>query len=159
MQTLYIRTAEQFAAASQEMVIETAQRLISARFHPRARILSNPGLVRTFLRLQLGPRKTEEFAVLFLSSRYRLLRYEILFHGTLDTVKVYPREVLREALAVNARYAIVARNNPEGDPDPQGEDQCLAHTLREALAMIDVSLRDYFVVGAKVTSLAELGLI
>lgn len=159
MQTLYTRTANRFAAASEETVIETAQRLISARFHPRARILSNPGLVRTFLRVQLGSRKTQEFAVLLLSSRYRLLRYEILFHGTLDTVKVYPRELLREALAANARHAIVARNDPEGNSEPRGEDQRLAHTLREALAMIDVSLRDYFVVGAKVVSLAELGLM
>jgi DNA repair protein RadC len=159
MPTLYIRTAEHFTAATEHEVIETAQALLSERFKPRTPILTTPDLVREFLKLHLAPRDAQAFAALFLSPRYRLIRYSILFRGTIDTVTVYPRTLVRECIELNARHVIVARNDVEGVSEPTDTDCALAHKLADALALIEVSLRDYFIVGNDVSSLAQQGLL
>lgn len=102
----------------------------------------------------------EVFAVLFLDAQNRLIRYEELFRGTLTQTSVYPREVLKAALACNAAGVILAHNHPSGFPEPSRADVAITTTLQQALALIDVRVLDHLVVATSgVVSLAERGLI
>ncbi|MGH8259580.1 MAG: JAB domain-containing protein, partial [Steroidobacteraceae bacterium] len=159
MPTLYLRSTHHYTEATTEQVIEAAQQLITERFQPHAPILSSTEEVQQFLRLQLAPRQVQSFAALFLSPRHRLIRYEVLFRGTIDTVTVYPRELIRHAIEFNARYVILARNDVEGISEPREQDRRLAHQIAEALALVDADVLDYLIVGDTVTSLRTLGLV
>jgi len=116
--------------------------------------------VRGFLRSRLGPSRREIFACLFLDSRHRLIAFEPLFLGTVDRASVYPREVLRRSLELNAAALILAHNHPSGIAEPSSADIALTSSLRELLRQIDVALLDHLVVGSGVeVSLAERGLL
>ncbi|HEY6133585.1 MAG TPA: DNA repair protein RadC, partial [Rubrivivax sp.] len=110
--------------------------------------------------LQLGALEREEFAVLFLDSQHRLLQMKTLFRGTLNQTSVYPREVVKEALALNAGAVILAHNHPSGAAEPSRADEMLTRTLQSALQLVDVRVLDHLVVGrGVVVSLAERGLL
>ena len=116
--------------------------------------------VKDYVALQLGGRLHEVFAVLFLDGQHRLLRLEELFHGTLSQTSVYPREVVRRALALNAGAVILAHNHPSGVAEPSRADEFLTQTLKSALQLVDVRVLDHLVVGqGQVISFAERGLL
>jgi DNA repair protein RadC len=122
--------------------------------------LQSPQAVRDYLRLALAARPYEVFVGLFLDSQNRLLAAEELFRGTLAQTSVYPREVVKAALARNAAAMIFAHNHPSGLAEPSRADELLTLSLKQALALIDVRTLDHFVVaGGRLTSLAERGLI
>jgi DNA repair protein RadC len=122
--------------------------------------VSSPSAARELCRLRLGNLGHEVFAVLWLDAQNRLIAFEELFRGTLTQTSVFPREVVKQALAHNAAAAIVAHNHPSGVPEPSMADQMLTRTLKEALALIDCRLLDHLVVGAEAsTSFAERGLL
>jgi len=122
--------------------------------------LSAPGAVRDYLRLSLGTRQHEVFVALFLDAQHRVLRSEELFRGTLTQTSVYPREVVKAALAANAAAVIFAHNHPSGVAQPSRADELLTRQLKEALALVDVKVLDHFVVAADHTlSFAERGLL
>ena len=98
------------------------------------------------------------FAALFLASQHRVLAFEELFRGTLDSASIYPREVVKRALLLNSGAIIAVHNHPSGDPEPSHSDRVFTHALKEALALVDVQLLDHLVVGAEgVVSMAERG--
>jgi DNA repair protein RadC len=98
--------------------------------------------------------------VLFLDTRHRLLRMEELFRGTLTQTSVYPREVVKRALALNAAAVLLAHNHPSGVAEPSRADEYLTQTLKSALALVDVRVLDHLVVGRQgVVSFAERGLL
>jgi len=98
--------------------------------------------------------------VLFLDSQHRLLVAEELFRGTLTQTSVYPREVVKAALAHNAAAVILAHNHPSGVAEPSRADELLTQSLKQALALVDVRTLDHFVVaGNRVVSFAERGLM
>ena len=98
--------------------------------------------------------------MLFLDGQHRLLRLEEMFHGTLTQTSVYPREVLRRALSLNAGAVVLAHNHPSGLAEPSRADEYLTQTLKTALQMIDVRVLDHIIVGqGQVVSLAERGLM
>ncbi|HGP3147634.1 TPA: JAB domain-containing protein, partial [Pseudomonas aeruginosa] len=102
----------------------------------------------------------EVFAALFLDSQHRLLEYVELFRGTIDAAAVYPREVVKEALRVNAAAVIFSHNHPSGNPEPSQADKVLTQRLKEALALVDVRTLDHIIVGGEATaSFAEQGLL
>lgn len=116
--------------------------------------------VRTYLRLQLDALPHECFAVMFLDVRHRLIRMDNMFRGTLSHTIAYPREVVKRALALEAAAVILAHNHPSGHAQPSEADIRLTRTLKEALALVEVSVLDHFVVGAgQAVSMAELGLL
>lgn len=120
--------------------------------------LNSPQAVTKYLLLLLGAKPYESFAVLFLDVKNRLIACEEMFRGTLTHTSVYPREIVKEALAHNAASVILAHNHPSGSPEPSGADHNLTQTLKQALALIDVRVLDHFVVGnKKVYSFAEHG--
>lgn len=126
----------------------------------RGDALNSPRAVRDYLQLLLGSRQQEVFLVLFLDTRHRVIAAEELFHGTLGQTSVYPREVVKRALAHNAAAVILAHNHPSGVAEPSQSDQLLTGALKQALALVDVQVLDHFVVAAGHTlSFAEKGLI
>ena len=98
--------------------------------------------------------------VLFLDSQHKLLGLERLFTGTLGQTSVYPREVVKRALARNAGAVILAHNHPSGVAEPSRADEFLTQTLKTALALVDVRVIDHLVIGqGHVVSFAERGLL
>ena len=98
--------------------------------------------------------------VLFLDSQNRLITSEELFHGTLSQTSVYPREVVKRALANNAASVMLAHNHPSGLTEPSQADCLLTTALKQALALVDVRVLDHIVVGEEeALSFAEKGLI
>jgi DNA repair protein RadC len=129
--------------------------------HARSRdALVSPQAVRDYLKLTLGARPCEVFVGLFLDSQNRVLAAEELFRGTLAQTSVYPREVVKAALAHNAAAMIFAHNHPSGVAEPSRADELLTQALKQALALVDIRTLDHFVVaGGQLTSFAERGLL
>jgi DNA repair protein RadC len=123
--------------------------------------LASPEAVRDWLRLSLGNLPHEVFVALWLDAQNRLIASEELFRGTLTQTSVYPREVVKRALANNAGAVILAHNHPSGLAEPSRADEVLTSSLKQALALIDVKLLDHFIVAGtnRPLSFAERGLI
>ncbi|MDN3524419.1 DNA repair protein RadC [Halomonas sabkhae] len=142
-----------------QAVLELARRHLASRLD-REGALTSPGLVRDYLMSRLRHLGHEEFAALFLDSQHRVIRYESLFRGTLDSASVYPREVARRALELGAGAVIFAHNHPSGVAEPSQSDERITERLRQALALFEVRVLDHFVVGdGEVVSFAERGLL
>jgi DNA repair protein RadC len=139
--------------------VEIARRALHAEVaHGDA--LTSPDAVRDYLKLKLAPETVEVFVGLFLDSQHRLIAAEELARGTLAQTSVYPREVVKAALARNAAAVIFAHNHPSGVAEPSRADELLTQSLRSALALVDVRTLDHLVVaGPRVTSFAERGLL
>lgn len=121
-------------------------------------LLTNPQMVKNFLRAKLRHQSHEVFAALFLDSQNRLLSFETLFTGTLDSCAVHPREVVKRALALHAASVIFAHNHPSGCAEPSAADKQITQRLKSALALIDIRVLDHLIVGnSEVVSLAERG--
>ena len=146
-------------AAQLAAVLELARR--SLRENLKAGIaLTSPGAVRDYLRLALGARTHEVFVVLFLDAQHRVLSDAELFRGTLTQTSVYPREVVKAALAANAAAVILAHNHPSGVAQPSQADELLTRQLKEALALVEVKVLDHFIVaGSQTLSFAERGML
>lgn len=142
-----------------QVVLEMARRALRERLD-RGAALSSPQAVRDYLRLMLQHRPHEVFGVVFLDAQNRVLAVEELFRGTLTQTSVYPREVVKRALANNAAAVIFTHNHPSGIAEPSRSDEALTITLRQALALVDVKVLDHFVIGAgSAMSFAERGLL
>jgi DNA repair protein RadC len=122
--------------------------------------LSSPQAVRDYLRLAIEARPYEVFMVLCLDAQNRLIAVDELFRGTLTQTSVYPREVVKLALAHNAAAVIFAHNHPSGVAEPSRADELLTTALKQALALVDIKVLDHFVVGrGTAVSFAERGLL
>lgn len=122
--------------------------------------LNHPSAVRDYLRIHFAGREHESFVVFFLDAQNRLISVEEMFRGTLTQTSVYPREVVKRALAVNAGCVIFAHNHPSGVAEPSSADETLTQALKQALALVDVRALDHFIVaGTGVLSFAERGLL
>lgn len=142
-----------------QAVLEMSRRALQEELQ-RGDALNSPRAVRDYLQLLLAGRQQEVFMVLFLDTQHRVIAFDELFHGTLSQTSVYPREVVKRALAHNAAAVILGDNHPSGVAEPSGADQLLTTALKQALALVDVAVLDHFVVAAGQTlSFAEQGLI
>ena len=140
-------------------VLELARRSLNQELTEQP-LFDSPAKVKEYLRMQLGGRAHEVFAVLFLDAQHRLIRLEEMFRGTLTQTSVYPREVVKRALEWHAGSVILAHNHPSGVAEPSRADEFLTQTLKSALALVDVRVLDHMVVGqSEVVSLAERGLM
>jgi DNA repair protein RadC len=144
----------QFAAA-----IELAQRSIGEKLKEGA-ALTSPGAVRDYLRLALGGRQYEVFVCIWLDAQHRVIKFEEPFRGTLTQTSVYPREIVKQALAINAAAVIFAHNHPSGVAQPSQADELLTANLKEALALVEVKVLDHFIIaGNQAISFAERGML
>ncbi len=149
------------AKASQLVaVLELARRALAEEVRA-GDLLSSPGAVRDWLRLRLAALPHEVFCAMWLDSQNRLIAFEELFRGTLTRTSVYPREVVKRALACNASAAVFAHNHPSGVAEPSGADELLTRSLKQALSLVDIKLLDHFIVAghAAPVSFAERGLL
>ena len=97
---------------------------------------------------------------LFLDSQNRLLAADELFRGTLTQTSVYPREIVKRALTLNAGAVIFAHNHPSGVAEPSRSDELLTASLKQALALVDVRVLDHLIVaGTSTVSFADRGLL
>ncbi|HTI18390.1 MAG TPA: DNA repair protein RadC, partial [Trinickia sp.] len=128
-------------------IMEMARRSLVDKMRKR-RLMNSPEAVENYLRLQIGGQPQEVFVSLFLDARHRLIRCEENARGSLTRMAVYPREIVRRALAANAASLIVAHNHPSGAVQPSASDCRLTQTLRDALALVDVQLSDHLIIGA-----------
>lgn len=142
-----------------QAVLEMARRALQEVMEARD-VLSSPRAVRNYLQLQLRGRQQEVFMAIFLDAQHRVIVSEELFHGTLTQTSVYPREVVKRALAHNAAALIFAHNHPSGVAEPSQSDRLLTDALKQALALVEVRVLDHFVVAdAQCLSFAEQGML
>lgn len=145
--------------AQLQAVLEMSRRALAEEMKRRD-ALSSPASVRDYLRLKLAGLGHEVFLAVFLDAQNRVLVAEELFRGSLTQTSVYPREVVKQALAHNAAGVILAHNHPSGVAEPSQADRWLTDQLKAALALVDVKVLDHFVVaGGHSLSFAERGLI
>jgi DNA repair protein RadC len=144
----------QFIAA-----LELARRSMDERLKERA-ALTSPSAVRDYLRLALASRQHEVFVCIWVDAQHKVIAVEEPFRGTLTQTSVYPREIVKAALAANAAAVIFAHNHPSGVAQPSQADELLTRNLKEALALVDVKVLDHFIVaGNQAASFAERGLL
>lgn len=122
-------------------------------------LLDNPGSVMSYLATKLQHKQHEVFACILLDVRLNLLHYEELFRGSLSGTNVYPREVVKLVLKMNASSIIFAHNHPSGDTRPSNADKQITKRLQQALGLIDVAVIDHIIVGEDTYSMAEHGLL
>jgi DNA repair protein RadC len=144
---------------TQDQIIKRTLRILDARMRNTS-ALSSPDTVRDYLRLLLHDRGHEVFVCVFLDAQHRVIASEELFRGTLTQTSVYPREVVKAALAHNAASILFAHNHPSGVMEPSRADELITQALKQALALVDVKVLDHFVIaGSGSVSFAERGLL
>ncbi|WP_282344269.1 MULTISPECIES: DNA repair protein RadC [Pseudomonas] len=132
--------------AQLQAVLEMGRRHLAEGLK-RDSALESPQAVRDYLKARLRHEPHEVFACLFLDAKHRVLAFEALFHGSIDSASVYPRQVVKRALAHNAAALILTHNHPSGVAEPSQADRQLTRRLADALALVDVRVLDHFIVG------------
>ena len=157
--SLMIRDEQgRYLPATAEQILDAARKVIDQKVQRGAAFTSSE-LVKEYLIAKLGGFEHEVFAALFLDAKHRLIQYVEMFRGSIDSASVYPREVVKEALRLNAAAVIFAHNHPSGNPEPSQADKVLTQRLKEALALVDVRSLDHIIVaGQRTVSFAERGL-
>jgi len=127
---------------------------------PAGVAIKSPADTEAFLLSKLRHLGHELFCCLYLDNRHRVLRFDEMFRGTIDGTSVYPREVVKEALAVNAAAVILAHNHPSGVAEPSQADERITRRVKSALDLVDIRLLDHLVIGdGTSTSLASRGML
>lgn len=129
-----------------QAVLEMGRRHLAERLR-RDSALESPQAVRDYLKSLLRHEHHEVFGCMFMDSKHRMLAFEVLFRGSIDSASVYPRQVVKRALAHNAAAVIFCHNHPSGVPEPSEADRTLTQRLTEALDLIEVRVLDHFIVG------------
>ena len=158
--SLMVRDSQgRYFLATADQILEAVRQAIEHKMQ-RGASFSSPAAVKEYLRAKLAGFEHEVFAVLFLDTQHRLIEYAEMFRGTIDSASVYPRELVKEALRLNAAAVVVSHNHPSGNPEPSRVDEVLTQRLKEALTLVDVRTLDHIIVaGNSTTSFAERGLI
>tara|TARA_R110000851_G_scaffold275824_1_gene428551 strand:- start:12774 stop:13721 length:948 start_codon:yes stop_codon:yes gene_type:complete len=148
---------DQFQGISEADICERASDILKARYAPSVNFTSPQSVVR-YLRASLEHLESEQFHVLFLDSQHKLIKSEVLFKGTIDGSAVYPREVVKAALAANAAAVVFAHNHPSGVPEASGADKSITTRLVAALKTVDIKCLDHIIIGGgEFTSFAQKG--
>lgn len=159
MAALHSNIARQQAREDRQTVTRALQ-LLEGEMRKPGKALNGTGAARQFLTLSLAGYDREVFSALWLDAQHRLIMAEHLAVGTLTQTSVFPREVIKQALAHNAAAVIFAHNHPSGCIDPSHADLILTRALMDALALVDMRVLDHFIVaGTEAASLAEMGLL
>lgn len=139
---------------------ELLRRALEETFREPGDSLASPDAVKSYLRLFLAGQEYESFVAIWLDAQNRLISGLEMFRGTTTQTSVYPREVVRTGLKLNASAVIFAHNHPSGSVEPSRADEMLTNQLRQALALVDIKVLDHFIVTDTSTmSFAERGLI
>lgn len=145
-----------YLPASKEAIFTAAKRLSGSQLR-RGAVIQSSDNAKDAIQHRLVGLQCEIFACLFLDSQHRVLAFQEMFRGTVNSATVHPREVVKEALQLNAAAVILAHNHPSGETKPSTQDIELTNKLKEILRVIDVRILDHLVVGDQVLSMADLG--
>ncbi len=140
----------------ENQILEHAAEILANRY-VRGDALTNPDATKEYIRCKLGGYEREVFALLLLDNQNRLIEFKELFRGTVNAASVYPREVVKAVLEINASAVIMAHNHPSGDATPSQADRRITERLKDALALVDVRTLDHIVVGNDCVSFSERG--
>lgn len=141
-----------------QAVVEMSRRYLDEKIQ-RGDAMSSVHDVKRYLQSRLQHYPFEVFSCLFLDNKHRVIEYEELFRGTIDSASVHPREVVRRVLHHNAAAIVLAHNHPSGVAEPSESDKAITKKLQQALRLIDVRLLDHFIIGDEVISFAERGMM
>lgn len=140
-------------------ILAMAKHLIAQQFI-RGQALTSPDDAREFLMLELAHLEHEVFYCIFLDNQHRIIEAEACFQGTIDSANVYPRELVKRTLQLNARAVILAHNHPSGLAEPSEADRAITRKLIDALNLVEVRVLDHFIIaGIEQFSFAERGLL
>lgn len=146
------------SANTDDDTIRQALAILERRLGGAKDVLTSPQNAKDYLRLKTAALEHEVFMCVWLDAQNRVIDIEQMFRGTLTQASVYPREVVKSALAKNAASVMFAHNHPSGSPTPSNADRNLTRDLMAALSFVDVRVLDHFVIGASdVFSFAERG--
>lgn len=141
------------------LVGEIACRMAKAEVRERPALTNWPALIG-YLQTTMGYAQIEQFRILFLDRKNSLIADEVQQRGTVNHTPVYPREVMKRALILNASALIVAHNHPSGDPHPSRDDIEMTRQLKEAANVFEIELHDHVVIGhGRHASFRSLGLL
>ncbi|PZP98312.1 MAG: DNA repair protein [Variovorax paradoxus] len=140
-------------------ILQAAQEVLAARL-VHTPVLDAPSTVKDYLRVKLGTLEHEVFGVVFLSAQHAVIAIEELFRGSASQATVYPREVVKRAMQLNASACILFHNHPSGTAEPSRADEYLTSQLQTALKLVDCRVLDHLIAtSTTVRSMAEMGLI
>lgn len=123
-------------------------------------VFDSPQVVKDFIRFRIGAEEREHFMVVFLDAQNRCIEADVMFSGTVSQTSVYPREIVKRALSLNAVSVILAHNHPSGAVEPSSSDISLTDVVKTALKTVDIRVLDHIIVGAtRASSFAEKGLL
>jgi DNA repair protein RadC len=144
-----------------DATIESALKILETRisYSSNAPSLTSPQASKDYVKLQLATYEHEVFACIFLDNTNRVITFEEMFRGTIDSANVYPREVVKACLRNNAAAVIFTHNHPSGIAEPSQADIAITECLKKALALVDIRVLDHLIVGEEVVSFAERGLL
>lgn len=147
-------------AANECRAIDRALAIVGRTLKAPGREFLDPDAVKCYFQLYLAGETVEHFAVLFLDPQNRFIAIETVAVGTLTQTNVYPREIVRTALAHGAAAVVLAHNHPSGKMQPSRADREITGTLKTTLALVDVRVLDHVIVGGdNALSMAEMGLL
>ncbi|KHN60841.1 DNA repair protein RadC [Dickeya fangzhongdai] len=142
-----------------QAVAELARRLFSSHL-AREDAMLNPEVTQQYLQLLLAHHEREVFLVMFLDNQHRVIRHQEMFAGTISSVEVHPREIVREALKANAAALILAHNHPSGRAEPSQADRSITGKIVQACQLLEIRVLDHLVIGrGEYVSFAERGWI
>ncbi|MFS2225283.1 DNA repair protein RadC [Pantoea sp. B65] len=138
-------------------VAELGRRFFRAKM-AREDVLANPQVTHQYLLGMLAHREREIFMVIFLDNQHRVIAAQEMFAGSINSVEVHPREIIREALKINAAALILAHNHPSGMPEPSAADRDITQQIINAGLLFNIRILDHLVVGhGQYVSFAERG--
>jgi len=146
-------------ALTEKQILKAAKAILKKQF-TKGKAFTNPNMVKNHLMFKYANYEHEVFICIFLDNQHRIIKEVEMFRGTIDSASVYPREVVKKALEVNAAAVIFSHNHPSGESTPSEADKHITEKLKSALGLIEVSILDHFIIGgAGLYSFAEHGLI
>lgn len=151
-------TAPKVRELSDEMILRRAANIIERKFLKTIGY-SGSTEVKQFCEYRIGNYDREVFAVMFLNSQNQLIEFKEMFFGTIDSCSVYPAEIAKEALKLNAASIIITHNHPSGYATPSQADKNMTDKIVRALKLFDIRVLDHIVVGLDSTSFADIGLL
>lgn len=149
-----------YRAATVNEVLEAASEYVQERDAMTGITIKSPEATKDYLRGVYAGLEREKFGIMFLDNRHHVIGFEFMFSGTIDGTSVYPREVVKRALEVNAAAVILSHNHPSGIATPSEADERITRRLKSALELVEIRLLDHLIVGRDdITSLASRGLL
>ncbi len=157
MTELYMKSGDGYRVATPSKICEAASAYLFKKITKESPKIESPREAGEFLKNQAGLNH-EQFGIVFLDNRHRVVEVKIMFKGSIDSAMVHPREVVREALDLNAAAVVLFHNHPSGGCEPSMADIKITKMLKEALALFDIRIIDHLLVaGVKCVSFAERG--